>query len=190
MSALDKDEDLQKTLGNLARDIADLKRFFLAPKTDNRVWNPDNTCHPFHLTTNLNAVPNSEDVLVEFEIPSNQRCVITNYWLHSTDSNNALGGLFVKAALSIHIVRSKYPRPPFVHIIQESGIKLTGNLNKVYESSGVGSDGFGLAVSEFPHNKICRILLDNGIYSIITGGSSAGPHAIQFGMSGYTFPSK
>lgn len=182
----DSEQDTIETLRRIERCIASIEKCLTVPKRYSRLWIPDDTCHPFHLTANSNAVPNAEDILFDFRVPSNFIAVFTEYWL-----TTIIASLFVKSDLSIRIVRASYPRPPFVHApIEESGLKITGTLQDVYESSGIGSNGQGLSVLEQGVVRPCRIILESGRYSVIVGGTSAGPHTIQAGFNGYTFPSK
>lgn len=145
---------------------------------DKRVWNPDETCMPFHLesTTAAGAIVDQR-----FTVPRGMVAVITSV---ATLSGAGLGDKSSNNV--INIVRGGIPITA-TNLLTDSAF-IEGAMTEVYEGQDAGSPGVrsvpGFACTTIAFTRPCRVILEPGSYQAVH--SSAGGYLLV--LDGYMFP--
>jgi hypothetical protein len=149
--------------------------------SDNRFWEPDETCLPF-LWSGWGG--GADPLLGRFKIPDGQEGVI------AYASPGYAASVADKSSKRIIIRAQDDMEGTLPPIIATQGISVTGSLQKVIEGETPATDVPGLAVlGNFALDYRCRIRLQPGqTYSVWGAGGGTGFITVIF--SGWTFPSR
>lgn len=158
---------------------------------DPRVWTPDKTCIPFHLTGDSQHA--SVAVVLSWHVPSDHMMVITDYLLQSVTAGTPDITTYQHRRNEIWKILRQTRDTALTaggnNIIAGISLRFMGALRQTSEDTILSElDQIGITVQRDGFAMPCRLMVPEGSWVLahrVENGASRNPMAR---LNGYTFP--